>query len=325
MRKNASRVVGFLALSLVIYVAAIAVAAKVRVGELSLLQYLTGNTFEPGGRYQSLRRFREAETRGKVDLVFFGSSHAYRAFDPRLFAEAGYTSMNLGSMNQTPLNTFALAGRYLPRLGPALVVIELFAPTIAGDGLESTRDLVTNTRFAWSSVRMAAATWNVGALTYAVAKGFGLAADETRAAQREIPGETYVSGGYCETVAHRTALVTSDERVAIEVRREQLDYLARTTALARSLGARVVWVSQPVPADYTRTLQSPGAVEEALRLAAQAQGVDYWTFDASLLTLDPITDYADLHHLSASGVAKFDRAVIAQLRAAGYLADALGR
>lgn len=67
----------------------------------------------------------------------------------------------------SPLNTFALAGRYLPRLGPALVVIELFAPTIAGDGLESTRDLVTNTTLAWSSVRMAVSsrTWDARGLT----------------------------------------------------------------------------------------------------------------------------------------------------------------
>ena len=312
MRARLSQALGLVVVFLGLYVVAIALAARAPVGEYTLLQTLAGNLVQPGGRYQSLRRFREAETHGKVDIVFFGSSHAYRGFDPRIFAEAGYSSMNLGSMNQTPLNSLALAERYVPRLAPSLVVIELFYPTIAGDGLESCRDLTANTAWSWTTLQMSLETWNLGAITFAVSKGLGLAADESRAVQSDIAGETYIEGGYCETTAHRASLGRpTDEKVPIVVNREQLFYLARLTSRMKSEGRSVIWVTHPLPADYLALLPDHEAVRAVLAKEASAAGVPYWTFDD--LALDPIGDYADLHHLSASGVAKFDKALIAKL------------
>jgi hypothetical protein len=221
-------------------------------------------------------------------------------------------------MNQTPLNTYELAGRYLPKLTPRLVVLEIFYPTIGGDGLESCRDLTINTPFSWSTMRMAVATWNIGAMTFAVAKGLGLAADDAKATQREIPGEVYVSDGHCQALTRRRALVISDERVPLEINPEQLRYLERTTARVRETGARIVWVTHPLPVDYKRVATGRAEVEAALEAAARRVSVDYWNYDATL-ALDPLEDFADLHHLSASGVAKFDGAFITQLTRAGYL------
>ena len=42
-------------------------------------------------------RIREAEKVKNIDILFIGSSHAYRGFDTRIAKEYGFESFNLGS------------------------------------------------------------------------------------------------------------------------------------------------------------------------------------------------------------------------------------
>jgi hypothetical protein len=309
------RVAGFLLLTAGVYLAALRLCSRIRVGEHTLLQHLTHNPLEPGGRYQSLRRFREAEGWGDVDIVFFGSSHGYRAFDPRLFGAAGYRVYNLSSTNQTPLNAYYLAERYLRGLSPELVVVEVYYHTLTLDGLESCRDLAVNTPSSWPMARMAIATRHLGALSFAVAKGLGLVADESRAEQRAAFGEVYVAGGYCEARGRRAALEPGPP-FSVEVLPRQLEYLKDTSALARSLGAQVVWVTHPFPEDHRRRIANYRDVTAQIGRAAAECGVAYWDFN-DRLTLDSLEDFQDFHHLSSSGVEKFDRALLEALRSSG--------
>ena len=59
----------------------------------------------PGYLYSRIKEIRTAKN---TDLLFLGSSKAYRGFDPRIFEAAGYRSFNLGSSNQTPIQTYLL-------------------------------------------------------------------------------------------------------------------------------------------------------------------------------------------------------------------------
>ncbi len=318
---RAARAAGFALLTAGLFVGALAGSSRVRVGEYTLLQTLTGNYLAPGGRYQSLPRFREAAESGPVDVVFFGSSHAYRGFDPRIFAAAGYRAENLGSTNQTPLNTLYLAERYLPALRPRLVVIEVYYQTLTEDGLEACRDLAVNTPASWPMLKMAAATRNLGAVSFAVAKGLGLTADESVATQADIAGETYVPGGYVEAKGHRGELLPGPP-FAIDLLPSQLADLERVTALARERGARTVWVTHPLPEDHRRRLAGRDAIRAQIAAAAARCGVPYWEFDERV-ALDPRLDFLDFHHLSASGVEKFDRALLEQLQRSGELSGGM--
>src|SRR5690554_458534 len=60
-------------------------------------------------------RLKEVKSFGDVDILFLGSSHAYRGFDTRIFKKAGFRSFNLGTSAQTPLQTQILLRRYLDR------------------------------------------------------------------------------------------------------------------------------------------------------------------------------------------------------------------
>jgi hypothetical protein len=98
----------------------------------------------------------------------------------------------------------------------------------------------------------------------------------------------------------------------------QLDDLERVSALARSLGARTVWVTHPLPEDHRSRLAGRAAIRAQIARAALECGVPYWDFDERM-TLDPRLDFLDFHHLDASGVEKFDRALLEQLQSSGEL------
>ena len=78
-----------------------------------------------GGNGHLYSRIQELRTKKPVEILFLGSSHAYRGFDTRIFDAAGLKSFNLGSSAQSPMQTYVLASKYLSTLKPRLVVYEV--------------------------------------------------------------------------------------------------------------------------------------------------------------------------------------------------------
>lgn len=72
-----------------------------------------------GGSDFSLARFAEK------DIWIFGSSHAYRGFDPREFKKAGISIQNFGSASQHLLNSYVLLKDFILEYQPKLIMMEL--------------------------------------------------------------------------------------------------------------------------------------------------------------------------------------------------------
>ena len=89
-------------------------------------------------------RLSEIKNYENTNILFLGSSHAYRGFDTRIFLDKGLKSFNLGSSSQTPLQTKVLLKRYLERLNPKLVIYEVYPETFTIDGVESSLDIIAN-------------------------------------------------------------------------------------------------------------------------------------------------------------------------------------
>lgn len=146
-------------------------------------------------------RAREAATADAVDVLFIGSSHAYRTFDPRVFAANGLTTFNLGSSNQTPIQTEALLHRYLHRLNPRLVVFEVHPDILAYDGVESSLYWLCNAPPSIHNIPMVIRSHNAKVVCTAIyatlhnacSKQFGTFAEEPC-----IDGNCYVRGGFVE-------------------------------------------------------------------------------------------------------------------------------
>lgn len=320
--RSVASTIAFLAILACSYLSVAFLLSSVQIGSRSALNVIIGNLLvtPAGGHGQSLRRFREADDFGPVDVLFVGSSHTYRSFDPRRFEQLGLTSYNLGSTAQAPLNTYYLLKRYAPQFQPRLAIVELYYGVLQTDGLESFFDLCTNLPISPELAEMAAAVRHPHAINCLA----GTLLQRLRApygslTQREIEGETYVPGGYCESFGVWEEGRDAAEPIEIRIRAQQVRYAGRFLYSLKQRGCEVLLVVQPLPEDVLDRVVNYDEYSEAIRTLARQAGVDLVDFN-SVLRLDSGTDFKDDHHLNAYGVRKFDDALIQYLAERGYLA-----
>jgi hypothetical protein len=142
MGRSLIRIFLFLALAIALYLLGVWGMAHVSVLGKPLI-FRTGDYYNwPGG--DSWQRFHEFDPRERQDAMIIGSSHAYRGYDPAVFAERGHRVFNLGSSAQTPLNTFQLIEHFLDSANCPLLIYDVYVGTFQNSGLESTADLTQN-------------------------------------------------------------------------------------------------------------------------------------------------------------------------------------
>ena len=88
-------------------------------------------------------RLLDTEKIKDIDVVFLGSSHAYRGFDPKNFS---FSSFNIGTTAQTPIQSYVLIKKHLKKMNPKLVIYEVYPETFEISGLESQLDLLSNSK-----------------------------------------------------------------------------------------------------------------------------------------------------------------------------------
>ena len=164
---------------------------------------------------------------------------------------------------------------------------------------------------------MAVGARHLGAVHYAIAKGFGLTRELGDVEQKPIEGETYVAGGYCETRRQRSRLRSSEETLSVTISATQRSHLLALTALAQGQGATVAWVTHPLPSDHLAIIEGLPALRATLRDAAAEAGVVYWDYNERL-SLEPLADFMDFHHLNQRGVERFNEALLDDLRREGH-------
>ena len=103
-------------------------------------------------------RMQDARQVENIDVLFIGSSVAYRSFDPAVFSEKGISTFNLGSDMQTPRQTYFLLNRYLEQMNPRLVVWAVTPLTLEVEGLESTLDIIANDFIDKSALKLVSQT-----------------------------------------------------------------------------------------------------------------------------------------------------------------------
>ena len=181
-------------------------------------------------------RVRDIRNHHDVDVLFIGSSHAYRTFDTRHYQAHGIRCFNLGSSNQTPVQSLTLLTDYLDSLNPRCVVFEVHPDIIALDGVESCIDLLCNTPLTPATTRMALRTGNMkvaNTLIYAFYSQRVLHRPDTFTEDSIISQWAYVPGGYVEvndTLFHQeetpTTVIVPHPR-QMEALRQCLDLLDR--------------------------------------------------------------------------------------------------
>ncbi|MEP7265057.1 MAG: hypothetical protein ABI772_11195 [Bacteroidota bacterium] len=92
----------------------------------------------------SYDRFREFNPDEKYDILVFGSSRANRGIDPHSFERAGYSIYNLGTDDQTPINTCVMVKEFVKKNNCRLVLLDVYDKVFSQNPLESNSDLIQN-------------------------------------------------------------------------------------------------------------------------------------------------------------------------------------
>lgn len=261
-------------------------------------------------------KIREIKEFKNVDILFVGTSHAYRGFDVRIFQKHGYKTFNLGSSIQTPIQTNLLLERYLEELNPKLVVYDVNPDIFGNDGVESSLDLISNDRIGFDTFEMAFNLNNVHTYNTLIFSYYKQITDaDKKYKEDEIKGEdTYISGGFVQKKLKRFTSEKHYPKEKYSLDSMQLDCFDKNIKLLKSRKIPYVLVHMPMT---KKLYQSKKNHAEITKLMTQKFKSRYYDFN-QLLQLNDSLFYDD-NHLNQLGVQVFDSVFIAKMKQDGIL------
>ncbi len=250
-------------------------------------------------------RLSEIKNYGDVDILFLGSSHAYRGFDTRIFLDNGYKSFNLGSSSQTPAQTKVLLKRYLESLNPELVIYEVYPATFTIDGVESSLDIIANDINDSHSFKMALKNNNIKTYNTLI---YGFIRDllglNKSFSEPIIKGkDKYISGGYVEKEIGFYQ-PTEFEKKEISIRDYQLESFSEIVQMVKNKDIELILVYAPIPSVNYNSYSNNHYFDSIMKRYSE-----YYNFN-EILTLNDLLYFYDYHHLNQNGVNIFNKKII---------------
>jgi len=314
MIEIARRVALFITTLTISYVISVGVITHLEAGGRSVLERLLERDLDPGGYGQTLRRFRDLRGERNLDVLFSGSSHAVRTFDPRVYAESGLKTFNMGSLAQTPFNSYHILEEYLPLVDPKLVIYELYPEAFRSNGKGTTYDIVINTPLSWSVLKMAVAHRDIQILTVVLSTYWKRTFSPLEEAeQADIEGETYIPGGYLSKPDTVEAISSGAYPEQYVLNNTQKEYLRSIVRLVRRQGADILLVSHPLPEQAATYVKNFDQIYGELEQIAREENVSYLNFNGEL-RLEADKHFYDHHHLNSAGGRLFNLALRDSLR-----------
>jgi Protein of unknown function (DUF1574) len=262
-----------------------------------------------GGNGFTYTRLKEAKDLRHVDVLFLGSSRAYRSFDTRIFDAAGLTSFNLGTSNQTPVQSLYLLEKYLDQLKPATIVFEVNPDIFSNNGVESAIDIISNEKMDVSLLKMAIdihhiKVWNT--LIYSTfRKSTGLENSFIEGNQKT--DQKYIKGGYVLSLTENFDQDAGNSYVC-QLNRKQLDAFEKIISLVKSANIKILLVQSPVvPTLYNACSEN----KNFDRLMNQSSA--YINFNKTLNLTDTL-HFTDGQHLNQNGVDIFCNEILKLLK-----------
>ncbi|UCC43725.1 MAG: tetratricopeptide repeat protein [Candidatus Zixiibacteriota bacterium] len=287
-----------------LYLTAVLVLSNIYIGDHSILHLMIGNAVVPYQHGYTLQRFREAESRSDVDILFIGSSHSYQSFDPAVLARLGLKTFNIGSGSQAPLNTYYLLHQYYARLNPKLVVLEIYPPMLQLEGLEGFYDLAANREIAGDHLWMCLAMKSPQAINTLVARVmYDLTHSFDDVEQKVMPNQEYREGGY----VFSKIIYTRDFFGAVRdvrVEEKQVNYLRKIINYVKQHNGDILLVTAPLPRKGVAAMTNYAEVSHLLESVAGEHGVNYYDFNRTM-SLPTLEYFRDYHHLNGNGAKVF--------------------
>jgi len=248
-------------------------------------------------------RLNEIVNYFNVDVLFIGSSHAYRGFDTRLFDEASISSFNLGSSSQAPVQSYVLLQKYLDKVKPKTIVFEVSPLTFSSDGLESSLDIISNGKIDLYSIGMLFRVNHIklyNTFLYAAVQQL-LHRKTDLVEEKTIGKDTYISGGYVQRNENEFQLKKSIDK---SIKAEQMAAFKKIVKRIKSKGIKLVLVQSP----FTQIEYNSYSDNKGFDELMSAHSI-YYNFN-EMITLNDSVHFYDPNHLNQKGVDVFNKKLI---------------
>lgn len=269
---------------------------------LFLKRYL----IRPDSSNFTFKMLQEVKQAQNVDILFLGSSHSYRSFDNRIFKNAGFTSFNLGSSSQTPIQTELLLKRYLDKLNPKIIIFEINPRILSSDGIESSIDIISNEDYDQNSFEMAIRQNHImvyNSLIYAYYRtNFNIPKKDIE--NIKINSDTYINGGFVQKDIFFFKHVKYNKKYQSEIKNEQICSFRNIIKHIREHNIQLILVQVPI----THSLYESYSDNDYFNRLMTKYG-EYFNFN-ELLKLDDSLCFYDNMHLNQYGVEILDKALI---------------
>jgi hypothetical protein len=313
MRSYLTDLLRFTLFAVPVYIAFIILA-----GILSPFSEHRNIKYARGGYGHLLTRLQEADTTGPVDILFLGSSHAYRGFDPRVFNAVGFRTFNLGSSSQSPVQTRWLVDRYLERMKPKLVVMDVFPTTFTTEGIESTLNVLSNAPLDPALLRMALRTAHADACNTAILALWHELTNthpvSSEPAWQPRDQDRYIPGGYVEKAQIPFAPPRNASKLDWDPPVQQWSAFLYIMEQLRAHNIPVILVQTPVTRSWQYTMEERAELRQRLEPHANA----YLDLSDALNGDDALLFY-DGHHMRQASVERFNTMFLDSLAARNLL------
>jgi hypothetical protein len=274
-------------------------------GEFVPKEYQKNLNYNVGSSGHIYSRLKEVKYTKGVDILFLGSSHTYRGFDTRIFQEKGYTTFNLGSSSQTPLQTRLLLNRYLDQLDPKIVIYEVYPLTLTMDGVESSLDLMANDKNDFGSIHLALQQKHIkvyNTMLYSFYRDFFHRNDGCREYVTKLD-DHYVKGGYVEKDLkfYKNVQYTKQEW---ELNSKQFEIFNQIVKELKKRKIKVFLVQAPISSSLYNSYTNNKNYDRKMKHYG-----DYYNFNKLMMLNDSLHFY-DANHLNQLGVELFNKKLI---------------
>lgn len=315
MKKLALKIIAVVISAAIIYVGIILIMLS-----LGKVNWLPNVKYPLGGYGHTLIRMQEAKKVKDVDVLFIGSSHVYRGFDVRIFEEHQIKSFNLGSSSQSPFVSYYLLKEHLPQLKPQVIVMDLFWGALSLPNVEAGVDIIANSEVNDNTIDMA---WNSRDIilfnSMLLSSIYQSVYPLETSIQQDFKDDKYVRGGFVESLRKQNRLsdkdLTSLKALEIKPSDIQLDYLKKIVALCKHYNVKLLFVVTPVAKEYMRSIVNYNEYSDLITMIAEEHDITLLDYNKEeKLHLDSKFDFYDAHHLTQSGVIKFNNIFIKDLK-----------
>lgn len=255
------------------------------------------------------RRLQEAKSINDVDILFLGSSHSYRGFDPRNFIKSGFKSFNLGSSSQTPIQTEILVEKYLRKMNPEIVILDVYPDLFANNGTESTLDLIVNEDIDFSTVFLALKINNLSVYNTLIFHSFTKLFNDNYKLNKINTSniEKYISGGFVERDIEFYKVTELSNRT-FSPRFDQLESFSRIVEVLKSEKIKFFLIYVPITKNQYNSYNNNDDFDSLM----SSHG-PYYNFN-KLISLNDSLHFFDSHHLNQNGVNLFNEKLIDVLK-----------